>query len=66
MQVGNETEDGSFMLKPDVLDQQDVLTMNQGDPNYAMLQNQLFSVKLHPNGKVRFRIMMFVMCGRVA
>ena len=43
-------DEDSFVLKPDVLDRADVLTMSESDPSYSELQDQashLFQL-LHP------------------
>jgi hypothetical protein len=41
----------SFVLSPDVLDQQDVLTMDRHDPGYETLQRQIFTVRYDPQSK---------------
>ena len=37
-----------YVLEPDVLDQQDVLTMSEYDPGWQTLQRQLFTLTFNP------------------
>ena len=39
-QVYAGKDEDSFVLKPDVLDRADVLTMSESDPSYSELQDQ--------------------------